>query len=302
MKIPEYPEFAPLELAHGQEISAFLSGMERPVSEWSFANLYLFRAPHGYRVSRRGALLLIKARGYDGTPYLFPPWGEGDLAGAAKALCEDISREGGDPVISPVPRAIYEKWFSGPGWVGTPDRDGADYVYLRENLANLPGSRYHKKKNRLAKYLREVGDGYAYAPLADEHLDACLALARGWCEERCSIERPSTFVETDAAVEALTLRRELGLSGGVGQVGGEVVAYCLGEPLNSDTFVVHFEKAAPGHDGAAQAINRDFCLHSLGGFKYVNREQDLGEPGLRQAKESYYPEYLAEKFRVRPER
>ncbi|MBE0617666.1 MAG: DUF2156 domain-containing protein, partial [Proteobacteria bacterium] len=67
-----------------------------------------------------------------------------------------------------------------------------------------------------------------------------------------------------------------------------------------ETFVVHFEKAEPDREGLAQLINREFCLHGLHGYAYVNREQDLGDPGLRQAKESYNPVFLAAKYRVTP--
>lgn len=300
MALPQFPIFTPIEVGHRDEVGAALGAMERPVSEFSFANLYLFRAAHDYRLSRLGGLLLITARGYDGGLYAFPPWGVGDVEEGARKLAAHLAAEGSTPRIYPVPGALVERFFSLPNWDATNDRDGADYVYSVEKLARLEGGIYHKKKNRLNKYLREVGDSYSYAPLDDSNAGECLALARGWCEERCDISRPSTFLETEAAVEALTLRRELGLSGGVILARGRVEAYCLGEELNPETFVVHFEKGIPGLDGPAQAINRDFCRFLAGRYKYVNREQDLGDPGLRQAKESYNPEFLAEKFVVRP--
>lgn len=300
MTIPEFPEFAPIELSHKPEVDAALAAMERPISEWSFANLYLFRDAHKYRLSRLGGLVLILAQGYDGSPYAFPPWGKGDVEGAAKNLCALLLQSAPEALIYPVPESMFGEVFSGPGWKGEEDRDGADYVYLAENLATLPGQKYHKKKNRLAKYLREINEDWSYAPLTGEYADQCAAIAEGWCEERCSIERPSTYLETRAAVEAVRLRAELGLSGGVILSGGRVVAWCLGEPLSGDTFVMHFEKGLPGVDGPAQLINKEFCANGLSGYKYVNREQDLGNPGLRQAKESYHPEYLAAKFKVRP--
>lgn len=298
--IPVYPDFSPVSRECRDEVEGVLARMERPISEWSFANLFLFRKAHDYRLSRLGGLLLITATGYDGVRYAFPPWGEGDVEDAARLLMADLSRQGFPPVIYPVPASMYEKYFKGPDWTGTPDRDGADYVYLRENLAELPGSRYHKKRNRLAKYLREAGEAYEYSDLLPEHAEECVRLATGWCDERCDISRPSTYLETAAAVEALTLMGELGLKGGVVKMGGRVVAYCLGETLGPDTFVVHFEKAEPGTDGPAQLINREFCKNGIAGSRFVNREQDLGDPGLRQAKESYHPEYLAEKYKVRP--
>ena len=299
MAIPAFPDFAPVELAHKDDFDRVLRTMERPISEWSFANLYLFRLVHDYRVSRLNGFLLITSRGYDGKRYGFMPWGPSDPSPAAKILSLHLLQNGGEGIIYPVTANAHGRYFDGGGWVGETDRDGADYVYLTENLANLPGPAYHKKKNRLMKYLREIGGEYSYSRLEEENVDACIELARGWCGERCSIDRPSTFAETDAAVEALLMRRELGLTGGVFMVGKQIEAYCLGEPLNEDTFVVHFEKALPGRDGAAQAINREFCKNGISAYRFVNREQDLGDPGLRQAKEGYRPLYLTEKFRLR---
>lgn len=299
MPIPTFPDFAPITLEHKAEVDGALAKTARGISECSFANLYLFREAHKYRLCRLGDMVLVLAEGYDGAAYALPPWGGGDVSGAAAELCALLVREGREAVIYPASERLAER-FPETAWVQEEDRDGADYVYLVENLATLPGGRYHKKKNRLSKYLREIGGDFLYAPLGQEHAEECVAIAEGWCGERCSIDRPSTFLETKAAVEAVRQREELGLSGGVILVGGKVVAWCLGEPLDGETFVMHFEKGLPGVDGPAQLINREHCANALGNYKYVNREQDLGDPGLRQAKESYHPEYLAKKFRIRP--
>lgn len=305
--IPRFPEFAPIDLGHLGEVAGILSEIDRPVSEYSFANLFLFREAHRYELSRHGGLLLITATGYDSRPYALPPWGSADgdaVREAAGLLFDVLESRGSEPQLFPVGEKQFKEVFEGHGFDGESDRDSADYVYLTENLANLPGKRYHKRKNRLSKFLREMGERYEYATLAAEHVEECKELAAGWCDERCSIERPSTYQETRAAIEALELHAELGLTGGVSKVDGEVVAYCLGErlggPPGEETFVVHFEKARPDMDGAAQAINRDFCKYTIAGYKYVNREQDLGDPGLRKAKEAYHPEYLAAKIRVGP--
>ncbi|MBI5015534.1 MAG: DUF2156 domain-containing protein [Deltaproteobacteria bacterium] len=298
--IPEFPSFCEVTLDLAPALAPFLRSLSPEVSEFTFTNLYLFRAAHAYRVSRRAGLLLVTARGYDGTPYAFPPLGSGDVEEAALRLCEHLVGQGAAPLLSPVPSALARSVFGGPRWVVTPDRDQADYVYRRDDLAELPGKAYHKRKNRLAKLLREEAEGYAYGALGEDHVEDCLALAEGWCELRCSIERPSTFLETAATREALTCRDRLGLRGGVVLLGGRARAFCLGEELNPETFVVHFEKAELGREGLAQLINRDFCLRGLQGYRYVNREQDLGDPGLRQAKEAYHPAFLVEKCRVAP--
>jgi hypothetical protein len=270
------------------------------LAEFTFANLFLFRKAHAYRVSRRGELLLITAKGYNGQPYAFPPLGDGDVEEAAQLLCRKLREEGVPPVLFPVPRALLERCFPASGWSWELDRDQADYVYSRDDLAQLPGKKYHKRRNRLLKFLREEVGEYAYEELRPEHVVGCRALAAGWCEIRCSAERPSTFLETAATLEALELHEGLGLRGAVILEQGRVRAFCLGEELNPETFVVHFEKVEPDREGLAQLINREFCLRGLPGYRFVNREQDLGDPGLRRAKEAYYPVLLTEKFRVQP--
>ena len=110
----------------------------------------------------------------------------------------------------------------------------------------------------------------------------------------------SLALETAACAEALQLAEPLGLQGVMVLVAGRVVAFALGERLNRETAVCHFEKADPFMEGAGQLVNREFCRLLFTDCLYVNREQDLGEPGLRGAKSSYHPVALLEKYRVFP--
>jgi hypothetical protein len=82
------------------------------------------------------------------------------------------------------------------------------------------------------------------------------------------------------------------------KVNGKVEAFTFGERLNHDTAVVHIEKANPEINGLYAVVNQLFCREVLSGFKFVNREQDLGLEGLRRAKESYHPHHMVEKYRV----
>ena len=98
--------------------------------------------------------------------------------------------------------------------------------------------------------------------------------------------------------EAFDHMQELGLVGGVLRRDGQIVAFSIGERLNSETFVVHFEKAYPDLQGAYPMINQQFVLHECEGYAYVNREEDTGDPGLRKAKLSYYPDILLPKYEL----
>ena len=96
-------------------------------------------------------------------------------------------------------------------------------------------------------------------------------------------------------LNSLRLYKELDLRGGVLRAEGTVVAFSIGEPVSDDTFVVHIEKAFADVPGAYPMINQQFVEHEVQGFSYVNREEDMGETGLRSAKESYHPIFMVEK-------
>lgn len=105
--------------------------------------------------------------------------------------------------------------------------------------------------------------------------------------------------EWGAIEEALKNFIALEMQGGVILIEGEVEAFTLGELLNKDTAVVHIEKANPEIRGLYALINQQFCEQAWGKVPFINREQDLGEPGLRTAKLSYNPIRLVEKYRIR---
>ena len=96
--------------------------------------------------------------------------------------------------------------------------------------------------------------------------------------------------------EMLTHFQALGVRGAMIEVNGKVEAVTLGEPLNPETFVIHIEKANGALVGIYQTINQAFCAKEATDFKYVNREQDLGVPGLRKSKESYHPCQMIKKY------
>jgi hypothetical protein len=176
------------------------------------------------------------------------------------------------------------------------DRDNWDYVYRVEDLSELAGRRFHKKRNLVKQCLE--GHKCAHEPITEANLAECLDFQERWCKARqCGVE-PGLCHENLAVLEMLEHYHELGLFGSAVRVDGRIEAYAVGEELSPGTAVCHFEKAAPGIQGLGQLINQWFAEHSLSGYEFVNREQDMGIPGLRQAKESYYPHHMVEKLKV----
>ena len=169
------------------------------------------------------------------------------------------------------------------------DPDNFDYVYSSTDLICLKGKKYDGKRNRIRRFERVPG--YGYVPLGREHIDGCRALFEEWFSEKQDATR-TIHCERVAILEALDRFEPLGLRGGAVLVDSRVQAFSIGEPLSSDTAVIHIEIANPKLTGLAQFINREFVKNAWSGFPFINREQDVGHPGLRRAKMSYYPHHL----------
>lgn len=177
-------------------------------------------------------------------------------------------------------------------------RQDSDYIYLREKLATLSGKKLHGKRNHIHRFEENYPD-WNYEPITEENIDECSRMAMQWCFENGADEDENwdhdKIDESKLVIYAMRHREELGMIGGALRAGGRIVAVTLGERLTDDTFVVHFEKAFSDVQGAYPMINREFVRNELGMYTYVNREEDLGEEGLRKAKLSYRPERLLDK-------
>lgn len=122
-----------------------------------------------------------------------------------------------------------------------------------------------------------------------------------WCALNGCIHDESMQMEACAVRKALEDFIPLKLRGGMLRAGGRLVAYTLGERINSDTFIVHVEKAFSDVTGAYPMISRTFLEHEAAGLQYVNREDDAGDEGLRKAKLSWNPAYMLEKYLAVPQ-
>ncbi len=290
MEIPAYPAGRPLELADKPLLDEIFDRLQPRVSELTFANLYLFRIPHAYRLTMVGDALVVLGKGYAGGEYFLPPL-TGEVRRALYVLLDKgLILYGGD-------EEFIARYLHGEVLEVSEDRDNFDYLYLRQELAELAGNRYHKKKNRVNYFTSR--HAYTLEPYAIGHQAGALALLEEWSRVRGQIESNSLAQEVVAAREALQLADSLGLQGLVVIVGGEVKAFVLGERLNRQTAVCHFAKADPFLEGLSQLIEMEFNRRLFTDCRWINREQDLGEPGLREAKLSYHPLELVKKFLVR---
>jgi hypothetical protein len=174
------------------------------------------------------------------------------------------------------------------------DRNNSDYVYRAEDLIKLTGNRYHQKRNHVNKFLKSYR--FEYQVLNDKLVRDFLDLQDSWCQLKDCESNEDLMAEDRAVFEALLHYKYLGLRGGAILIEDKVEAFTLGEKLSQDTAVIHVEKANPDIPGLYAMINQQFCQHEWSEVTYVNRQQDLGVPGMRKAKKSYHPDHMVDKF------
>ena len=216
-----------------------------------------------------------------------PPLGKLSSLAAVRELERDI--KGFTRITEDIAKTLKDQ-----GLRVIPDRDNADYVYRVPDLANLAGAKYHKKRNLVKQCLEKYQ--CRYEEITGENISECREMQDQWCAVRECDRDPGLCHEYDAIRDTFTYFELFNLVGGAIRVNGVIEAYAIGEELAPNTAVWHFEKAMPEIQGLSQLINQWFSVHALRDFEFVNREQDLGIPGLRQAKASYYPHHMVDKF------
>jgi hypothetical protein len=157
----------------------------------------------------------------------------------------------------------------------------------------------HGKKNLLNQFKKSYD--FRYMPFGKEMIEKALEMQSEWCTWRDCESSETLSAENRAIEKALTAWKRLEdiLTGGALLVDGSIIAYTIAEYLTREMLLIHFEKACPDHKGAYQAINQMFLENAPHPFEMVNREQDLGDEGLRKAKLSYNPVGFLKKYRVR---
>ncbi|MBI5190331.1 MAG: DUF2156 domain-containing protein [Nitrospirae bacterium] len=300
-KLPELPRMRPVCLEDRAFLEATFRAMRPDVSELNFTNIFMFSHVHHYQISSHNGNILIYARSYAGKPYFLAPIGDNNIPGTLTAMMEFMVAKGEPPHVELAWKGFVDGYIArGHEYAWEANPDNADYVYDTRELIELTGRKFHKKKNHLNRFLREYGPVSEYKRLTPELVAGAKDLTERWCQEKCTVETPSTYGETEATMRALDNMESLSTVGGVVLVNGRVEGLSLGEELNPDTVVIHVEKANSEFVGLYQYLSSEFLRNEFPGYKYTNREQDLGEPNLRHSKQSNNPIAMVEKYRVWP--
>jgi len=281
--IPDYPKFSHINIELRRELHPFFKSLKHGISEFTFANLYLFRDVHKYQIAKlkNGLFLIIGDDKRDS--FFMLPFGLPE-----KELLDELFHN--FTSMKCVSEGLVYK-LTRRGYAVVEDRNNFDYLYLREEMVKLSGAKFHKKKNLVNAFISNYS--YKGKPLLKEYTKDAMIVLEIWRRE---VDNPGDYV---AAKEALEKMEELQLCGGIYYVDGKPAAYTLGEELGAgNSFVIHFEKAVSNYKGLYQFVNQSFAAILPEKYKFINREQDLGDEGMRQAKMTYRPIGFVKKYRA----
>ncbi|WP_120944778.1 DUF2156 domain-containing protein [Helicobacter labacensis] len=288
-------EFKPLNLELKGLLDTHLQADRLSVSDVNFTNLYLWRRARDIRLALVCGCVVIRTQYPKQAPFYFYPIGAGDKKGALAELLAHTKAHNEVlefRALQTDQRAQLESFYPNTFSVEA-KRDRFDYVYHTAELIALQGKKYHKKKNHLNAFLKQYPH-FIYEPISAHKRDQIVSALVEW--RALGQEDQALDYEHQGILDALEVFEELQLQGGLICIEGRVVGLSFGERINAEMAVIHIEKADPRVRGAYQMINQQLLAHAFKDCPLVNREEDLGIEGLRQAKMGYNPAFLLEKF------
>lgn len=290
--------FRPISIDDKEVITSYTIPSDYRNCDYAFSNICAWRFLYDTEFAVVNGNLLIRfwIENKTRVAYMMPT-GTGDLKESISLLEMDSLRHG-HPLcmlgVTPDAKEILDKEIPG-GFYYLSERDYFDYIYLREDLATLSGKKLHAKRNHFNNFVKHYQ--YEYLNLTPEIISECLELESIWYKAHLGNDDIDELNdERHAMIYSLNHFSELNLIGGAIKVDNKIVAFTFGGPINHNTFGVHVEKADLNYEGSFTVINKEFTAHLPEKYIYVNREEDLGIPGLRQAKLSYNPAILLEKY------
>ncbi len=289
--------FSPLNLNERSQYDALYQMCPEKPADLSFVNLWSWQDKYKYQWKFDEDLCWLRICNKDKTEYLAPVgnWRQKNWKRRLAALkLTELS-------LSRVPKSLVCGLKSEIPFAAVPDRGNWEYLYKVSDLTGLKGAGYKNKRRQLNRFLETYN--YEYRPLGLREIPDLIELQRVWLEQKEITINNNLLAEHQAVLQLLENWQEFSsrMLGGVLYADGLPIAYTLAEKADREYLIVHFEKALYRYKGAYPAINWLFLKHLPESFEYVNREQDLGEEGLRRAKMEYNPVGFIKKYSLTAE-
>lgn len=299
---PKRLEFLPVRVADIEAYTRMLRCSGSRSCDFTAGGVFMWIDYFGYESCVFRDTLFIKGLSEDlaRRPSFSLPVGKMPLHEAVELIREYCRATGLEPFFSAVPEDRLDELVS-CGAVSVEELpDWADYVYNAADLAALSGKKYNKKRNHVNRFMAD-NPGWKLEELTPGNAPEALAFYQALDIESEKADPVMAEFEREQTLEVLRNYAAYPFEGALLRDGsGAVVAFTAGE-VSGDTLVLHIEKMAHSVAGAGEAINKLFAESMLGRYpslKYINREDDAGEPGLRYAKESYHPAFRLRKYNV----
>lgn len=286
--IPEFPQQTELKLEHNDAIKAAITAQGIRSAEYSYYYLTSWYYNRPALVSRIGDRFVFDVEGKQGGHIFLGPFGTGPLKPAVEKLLHHAEKDfGEEPVLHFLPGVLAEAIMAEM----TPKkveehRDYFDYLYLREELSDLSGGKFQKRRNQLNKIQRE--NQAEIVPLREEDIEQIYICFDRWYE-KYGDDDPFLEMEKQSIRRALPNLWKLGGCGIRVRIAEAMCGISWAVPISDDTWLVPVEKAARDVKGMYQYVNWALANSLPPSAKILNREADLGIEGLRTAKERYNP-------------
>lgn len=266
-------------------------------SDYTVGAIYMWRDFYKSSFTIYEDMLFYKVKFLDRMSFTFPI-GEGNLDKAMDAIKEYCSKENLPLWFCTVPDEavpILTERYHGTV-CSTTNRDWADYLYDANDLAEMAGRRFSGQRNHINKFKKLYPD-YKYQEITSDNLGRVLDFLKDY-EQNYGKDSDLAKEELKRSMELLPFLDKFGLVGGFIEVDNKIIAMSVGEIIN-DTLYCHIEKAVRDYPGSYQMIVKEFAKHNVTDqVKYINREEDVGDEGLRTSKLSYHPISLLNKHCV----
>lgn len=288
--------FTDLKLSDIEAVKPYLAMQNTKICDYSVGGIFMWRDFFHTRYALYNDTLVFQVKYLGGVTAFTVPLGK-DPSGALEQI-ERYCTESGIPLIyCTVPNGeipILKHRY--PDAQVIPTRDWFDYLYRAQDLANFSGKKYDGQRNHIHRFQRMYPD-YAFQEITEENIGRVRSFYADFIA-RFQKDSPVAREEAAKTAEVLEHYREYPMFGGFLTVNGEVIAFSVGERVR-DTVFVHIEKADISYQGCYQVMVQEFVKHFAGDAEFINREEDVGDAGLRKSKLSYHPVEILEKSTVK---
>ena len=297
--------FREITLDDKQVIDGYFRRYGENSCQHSFVSLYCMEQKYGDRFCEKDGYLYVLRSGrccVQERAYLFPMGARSGLAQAIAQLRQDAHAHGASlrfETLTLSAAETLERLFPGEFEIEA-CRDYAEYLYTRERLAELPGSEMASKRHDVSTFFRDYGSRTRIERIRPEHIESIRAFQKIWLETKNhGLEDVQLECENDAIQRGLDQFEALGLTGIAVFIDDAMAGYAYGAPLSESCYDVLIEKGDRRYPDIYRVLNRDLVRLCCGDYAWINREEDVGAPGLRKSKLSYKPDRLLEKFIAR---